>query len=303
MLTYNSEKWLKDVLPPLQDSHVRLIVVDGSTDNTVETVLKYFPDAIIIKDKSNNLAYLRNLALRESEKHPSDYTAFIDSDMIVPNDFFNRTISLLEKDRTYGAVCLGGILNFEGKTFTAKFWRNFKEQEGVFFKDYVCTGSTIFKTEAVKGIVIDERCKRSDEDVDLCLSIRRRGYKILLLNEKPLTVHIRPATIKEELKRYVNFGKTRPVTLLKQDKNIILHAIFTDAFTYFSIISLFFIPFYGWICLLPIAIIFVRHALKLKRKWRIDHILFSMLLSYVYNCLCGVGLIKYGVMFRRGNRK
>jgi GT2 family glycosyltransferase len=305
MLTYNSEYWLHQVLPPLKDDRVRLIVVDGSTDNTLEVIKKYFPDAIIIKNASNNLALLRNLALRESEKHPSEYTAFIDSDMVMVEGFFDRAIRLLESDEKYGVACVAGVLHFQqSATYTARFWRNFRHPEGVIEKDYTCTGATMFKTEAIKGIVIDERCKRSDEDVDLCEQVRKRGYKILEDNNPPHTVHIRDPSVWAELTRYWNFGKTRPITLLKHSsKKLQIHTVLTDAFTWLSIFCLFLIPLYGWICLLPTAMIFGRHLLKLKRKWRVDHVLFSMLLSYIYNCLCGVGLVKYGfVKLGRRNR-
>jgi glycosyltransferase involved in cell wall biosynthesis len=298
MLTHNSEKWLKDVLPPLQDSRVRLIVVDGSTDNTVEIVLKYFPDAIIIKDKSNNLAYLRNLALRESEKHPCEYTAFIDSDMVMPSNFFERTVEVLESSEKIGAVYVGGILNFEPKTFTAKFWRNLPEPQGLYEKDSLCTTSTLFKTDVVKGIVIDERCKRGNEDAYLALKIRERGFKIMFDNNPPFAIHLRPATVMEELKRYVNFGKTKPLVLFQENnKKLILRTVFVDIFAIGSLASFFFIPLFGWVCFIPFIIYFIRHMMKLQRKWRVDHVLFSMLLSYLYNTSCFVSM--FGAWLKR----
>lgn len=305
MLTYNSEDWLPQVLPPLKDSRVHLIIVDGSKDDSLEIVKYHFPNADIISSDSNNLAYLRNQALRLSEKYPAEYTAFIDSDMVVPEGFFNRAIDILERHKENGGVCIAGTLQFNGKTYTAKFWRNFAEPHSLVEKPYLCTGSTMFKTEALKGIEIDERCKRSDEDVDLCMQIGRRGYKLLCDYTPPYTVHIRDATLKAELSRYIQFGKHVPLMRLKYgSKKTVLRTILTDYFTIGSIILLFLTPFFGFWCLLPTIALFGRHWLKIKRKWRIDHVLFSMLLSYVYNGLCGIYLVRHWLAnLRRRHRQ
>ncbi|MEM3622764.1 MAG: glycosyltransferase [Candidatus Bathyarchaeia archaeon] len=288
MLTHKSAHWLPYVLPPLQKSVVKFIAVDSGADNSAKIIRQYFPDAIIIQDKSSNLAYLRNLALRESEKHESDYTAFIDSDMVMPDNFFERTISFLEEHKDAGAVYVGGILNFDPpKTFVAKFWRNIPEPNGTYEKKYACTTSIMFKTEAIKGIVINENCDRGNEDADLSLKLRRKGYKVFVDNNAPVAVHLRPATIMEELKRYYNFGKTKPTILFEEgDKLTVLKTILVDIFALIGLLGIILSPFIGTLALIPIVIIFIRQTFRLKKKWRLDHALFMLILSLVYNISC-----------------
>jgi hypothetical protein len=151
----------------------------------------------------------------------------------------------------------------------------------------------MFKTEAVNGVIIDERCKRSDEDVDLCMQIGRRGYDIYCDWHPPYTVHIRDASAKAEFSRFIQFGKHRPITLLKYGPNsMILRTLATDSLSYLSIMSLFLLPIYGWLCFLPFLVVFGRHFLKIQKKWRIDHAVYAMLLSYTYNLLCGFGIAR-----------
>lgn len=108
MPTKNSAKWLDQVLSAIKNQSkkyvIKLVLVDGySDDGTVELAKKYFPDALIFFDVSRNLAKARNIALREGRKLGTEYQAFIDSDVVIPSNYFDRMMKHLENQDV--AIC------------------------------------------------------------------------------------------------------------------------------------------------------------------------------------------------------
>jgi len=108
ILTLNSSDTLGETLESIKSAiqHspqycFEIIVIDGgSVDTTLELVKSYFPDSRILEDKSHNLAIARNTAF---EKSSSDYLTFIDSDISIPIDFFEKLMPLFD-DSSVGAV-------------------------------------------------------------------------------------------------------------------------------------------------------------------------------------------------------
>src|SRR5208337_214736 len=103
MLTKNSGKWLREGLIPIAankaDYDIHLVFVDGySTDDTITLANSYFNNFVLLQSKSRNLAELRNIALAKATELNCDYSCFIDSDVVVPTNFFKRMIQLIKKE-------------------------------------------------------------------------------------------------------------------------------------------------------------------------------------------------------------
>ncbi|MBW2632331.1 MAG: glycosyltransferase [Deltaproteobacteria bacterium] len=96
VLTRNSECWLPNCLDSIfRGINVdKLIIVDGeSTDNTVEIAKKY--TRYIYSDGGNGIAYARMLGLKHVT---TPLFAFVDSDVIIPNDWEDRMLSFFNED-------------------------------------------------------------------------------------------------------------------------------------------------------------------------------------------------------------
>jgi len=310
MLTKNSAKWLDEVLSPIKTQelkyNIQLVLVDGkSKDGTVEKAKKYFPKLFVRYDASRNLAHARNVALEEGRKLNVDYMAFIDSDVVVPVNFFDRMVKHLKNQK----VAIVGI-RFElerdpPQHFVGKYYRQRTDiiRCGVVETDYTTTACSMWRAELAEGIVLDERLKRAGEDVDFNLKLREKGdYIALVDNENPPAWHIRPATVKEELHRVKDHGLARALLMRSHRKSLnptrykktIVAALLTLA----GWIGLICMPFFGKFSifgLIPFGGIFLRQWMKTKQKWRLDYAFFGFLLSVIYFTRFIQGMIKYAV--------
>jgi len=308
MPTKNSAKWLDNVLPPIkaQESKydVKLVLVDGdSTDGTVEKAKEHFPDLIVEYDASRNLARARNIALDEGRKLKTDYMAFIDSDVEVPVNFFDRMIEHLRNPR----VAIAG-LRFEleydpPEKFVGKYYRQRNDifREGLIEIDYTTTACSMWRSELAEGIILDERLKRAGEDVDFNLKLREKGDYVALVDaDDPPAWHIRPATIKEELHRVKDHGMARALLMKTHRQSLdpgrYIKTAIAALLTLAGWLGLFCIPLLGnlWpIGLVPFAGMFFRQWTKTRDKWRLDYAFFGFLMATIYFTKFLQGVIKY----------
>jgi len=305
MPTKNSVEWLDQVLSAIRDQigdyDIRLVLVDGySSDGTVELAKSYFPDVLVFFDVSRNLAKARNIALKKGRDLKTEYQAFIDSDVVVPLNYFERMIRHLENPEV--AIC---ATRFEleaepPKMFVGQYYRNRTDimRAGVFRTDYTTTACSMWRTERAENVFLDERLKRAGEDVDFNLQLTGKGdYYALVDADDPPAIHIRPATIREELHRVKDHGMARAL-LMK------IHGEGLDSMrvkkTYLAMIlvslgwmGLALISVVGWVGLVPFSIIFLRQWMKTGNKMRLDHAAFGFVLSVIYFTRCVQGGIKY----------
>jgi len=308
MPTKNSVKWLDDVLFSLMQQtieyDIKLVLVDGySTDGTIEKAREYFPDLIVIYDVSRNLAIARNICLDEGRKLKTDYMAFIDSDVIVPVCFFDRMIRHLSNPNVVISATRFELEHDPPKYFVGKYYRNRTDikRSGISKTDYTTTACSMWKSHSSEGIVLDERLKRAGEDVDFNLQLIEKGnYYALVDSEEPHSIHIRPATIREELHRVKDHGMARALLMKLHRKSLdsmrYKKTILAAILTFMGWIGLILAPFLGkfWIIgLLPFSILFLRHWMKTRDKWRLDYAFFGFFLSTIYLTRFIQGVIKY----------
>lgn len=305
MPTKNSANWLDQVLSAIKNQSnkylIKLVLVDGySSDGTVELAKKYFPDTLVFFDVSRNLAKARNIALREGRKLLTEYQAFIDSDVVIPSNYFERMIKHLENPDV--AIC---ATRFEleadpPKYFVGKYYRNRTDimRAGVFKTDYTTTACSMWRTERALHVFLDERLKRAGEDVDFNLQLTGKGdYYALVDADDPPAIHIRPATIREELHRVKDHGMARALLMKIHREGLdsmrVKKTYLAMILVFLGWVGLLLIPFIGWVGLVPFSIIFFRQWMKTRDKYRIDFAFFGFVLSVIYFSRCVQGGIKY----------
>lgn len=209
ILTWNSEKYLKkcfySIIESLRESTLsfEIFVVDnGSTDDT-----KYILDGFEVRWPKNvktvylktntGTTYSRNVALKQAK---GKYLAIVDSDVQVPIGIFQLLISRLIEDSTIGLVAPklvypGGLLQKSTDDFPtvfSKFKRLFflkqiekseqlKYEEDVLRDvDYAISAFWLLPHSVLDDIgYLDENIFYAPEDVDYCLSIRKKKYRIV----------------------------------------------------------------------------------------------------------------------------
>jgi len=308
MPTKNSAKWLDKVLFSIKNQNVscdlKLVLVDGySTDGTVDKAREYFPDLVVVHDVSRNLAIARNICLDEGRKLKTDYMTFIDSDVVVPPDFFKRMIRHLNNPQVAISATRFELEYDPPQYFVGKYYRNRTDiaRSGIVKTDYTTTACSMWKSELARDVVLDERLKRAGEDVDFNLQLIEKGdYYAIVDSDEPHAIHIRPATIREELHRVKDHGMARALLMkLHKDslnprryRKTILAGILTAIGWIGLVLALLFDVFWP-IGLIPFCIIFLRQWMKTRDLWRLDYILFGFLLSTIYFTRFIQGAVSY----------
>jgi len=305
MPTKNSARWLDEVLYPLTvqsiECDIKLVLVDGySTDGTVEKAREYFPDLILVQEIRRNLAIARNICLDVGLSLKMDYMAFIDSDVVVPFNFFDRMIRHLENPHVAISALRFELEDDPPHYFVGKYYRNRTDirRSGIAKTDYTTTACSMWKSELARGIVLDERLRRAGEDVDFNLQLIEKGdFYAIVDSDDPHAIHIRPATIREELHRVKDHGMARAL-LMKLHKESLdpgryKKTILAGILTFIGWIGIILIPFIGYLGLIPFTLIFLRQWLKTRDKKRLDYAFFGFLLSIIYFTRFIQGAIKY----------
>ncbi|MEM2909598.1 MAG: glycosyltransferase [Nitrososphaerota archaeon] len=309
MLTLDSEKYFRvGVLDALQkvlkDYEYELIVVDGgSSDGTVRMLREKFGEKLrLVHSPVRNLALCRNLALNKVSKD-SDYYCFVDSDVVLPDDFFKRLLPLLE-DPKVGTAELRAILGRPKKSLVSQYYSTVKTAQGTGVREAIGGATTciVIKPEVAAKIRLDERFKRAGEDVDLHLQVNELGYKTVVDMNEPTAMHVREPSLLEELRRMFHRGFARTLNL-KIHKSVLGDGVgkaLLVAIATFLCWALVFIGiiFSAYIMLLPLALLIVRHALKLTKPYRLDLAFVGLLISSAYLLGLLYSILKFWVLER-----
>ena len=309
MPTKNSARWLDEVLSPVMAQKkkydIKLVLVDGySEDKTIEIAMAYFPDLIVVYDLSRNLATARNICLDEGRKLKTDYMAFIDSDVVVPLNFFDRMIRHLANPHVAISALRFELEHDPPKYFVGKYYRNRTDiaRNGIAKTDYTTTACSMWKSPMSDGVILDERLKRAGEDVDFNLQLIEKGdYYAIVDSDEPHAIHIRPATIREELHRVKDHGMARAL-LMKLHKDSLdpgryKKTILAGILTALGWLGLVLLPFLGklWpLGFIPFSGIFLRQWMKTRDKRSLDYAFFGFILSIIYFTRFIQGVIQYG---------
>jgi len=166
--------------------------VDGySRDGTIDLVKGFFPNALIIYDDGTR-ATARQKGIEAVE---TEWFAFVDSDVVLKENWFDHIKSLIGKD-------VGGVQGTELPIFARNLEEvnnavieikrrfHFPERKTIFpFRAFM--GDTLIRTRAVKGIRIPPGF-HIYEDNYIQRRIERKGFKWRVTDEKVALHYGRP---------------------------------------------------------------------------------------------------------------
>ena len=251
IINFNDGKYIKDCLEAISKlnyENYEIIVVDnGSVDDSLR-IVKKFPRVKLIELGKNYGIPAYNFGIKEAR---GEYLFFLGSHVIVDKNVLNVLLDVLKKEEVGGVGCklfdlrnkdiiknMGfkvNLLNGKVKMF------NYNEKDCEEFDDDVdvmCIGSGNFlvKKKVLDEVgCFDERFFLGDGDADLCLRIRKKGYKLKVVPKAKIYEEFG----KHEGKRpFRVFHEIRGKVLLmrKHSKNFFVFLVIFSFYSFFKLV-------------------------------------------------------------------
>lgn len=186
----NNEKTVREAIDSIvnQDfpsEYMEIIIVDGgSQDRTMsiiaDSVSKADAQVKMYSDEGKGLGVARQKVV---DKAKGEYIVWIDGDVMVPKDFVRKQVDYMEQKPWVG-VAPGKIEYTEG-TFVATIQNLFQ----CTLKQMIGTDATIYRVESIRQVGgFDRNIKGADEDTDIILRIKAKGWSICI-NQKAKWYH------------------------------------------------------------------------------------------------------------------
>jgi glycosyltransferase involved in cell wall biosynthesis len=300
---YNSEKTISECIKSVlqQDVEKEVIIVDnGSTDNTAQ-IVKNFPVRYIFEPKKGPAA-ARNTGLKNLNSK-SKYVAFVDSDVVLPNDWAKRSLEILNKYPEVAGV--GGPGRSIEKNVISEVF-DYLMYSGTFrdkmkFVKSLATMNVMYKIECIQNMFFNDKLQyAAAEDTDFNLRIIKKGYK-LLYSEGLWVYHYNPTTITSVVRKWFNYGKYYPLPYFwngqLKDFGLWGRIMYLPLLVFTFVLSVFFknfIPFGIMIFALPALYLCLGIKLKINKFYK----LFVFVVVHSLKQLAQIIGIWYGIITR-----
>lgn len=219
IVTYQACDYLRDCLNSLYahapNGEYEIIVVDNhSTDGTIETLERQFPQVQLIKNPTNNgFTAPMNQALRQAQ---GQYLLQLNPDTIVHDQALNQLIQFMQSHPKVG-ICGPKVLNTDGslqkpcrrgestpwavityflglsslfpksKLFGG-YLMNYLDEDEINEVDGVAGSCMLLRREVIDQIgYLDERFFAYQEDADFCFQARQAGWKVYYVPTAQIT--------------------------------------------------------------------------------------------------------------------
>ena len=272
---YNRPKELEELLESLHNqtnkSFEVIIVEDGSTLRS-ESVVEDFKDKLDIKyfSKENTGPGLsRNYGC---EKASGDYCIFLDSDCVLPPDYFETVLGVLLNE---------DVDAFGGPDKAHKDFTKFQKAINYSMTSFLTTGGIRGGSEKLDkfhprsfnmGILMEVfnatrgfSSMRFGEDIDMSIRILRQGFKTKLIKDA-FVYHKRRTNLRQFFKQVYNSGIAR-INLYKRhpDSLKLVHfapALFSIGTMALLLMSFLVLPWFLIPLLLHLLLLFVSSTIK-----------------------------------------
>ena len=219
------------------------IIINNSADEDVNHLSNKYNNLKIIENRNEGFSQANNIGTGQSN---GEYLLFLNADTIVKNDFLKNSIEIFE-DENIGAVGLK-LYNEDG-TFQLSFWKEntffkeiqnkknekaFKQRDfnviGRFENEYQnvsevdwVTGAAMLIRKKVFNKVggFDEDYFLFYEDADICLRMKKAGYKIIFYPFSKI-LHLKGENINEQfIKTTYLYSKQSQLIYYKKHNRLI----------------------------------------------------------------------------------
>jgi glycosyltransferase involved in cell wall biosynthesis len=196
-----------------------VFVADRCTDRTVDLAKKYNVEKLVIKDKKiweNSYAESLQIGFFNSS---GKYVYIIDADIVVPSNFFKRTLSLVNEKvvsvsasvRTYPSTLINKIYSAWEKTYEiTPFGRSPRGAARVILR------RALYEVGGFRDVPAP--------DTDLDIRLKKKGYVSLYCN-KVYVWHIREITLKKAINGQISAGISRYILRISFVQTL-MHSIF-----------------------------------------------------------------------------
>lgn len=214
---------LKAVIYP----NLEIIVVDnGSTDGSLESICRLFPETpILAMEKNLGFVEGNNAAIHLAQSNGADYVLLLNNDTVVAPDFLDKLVAVSEAEDAIGVVgptiyyydrpdviwSAGGAINWERG---ASQMLNLNETDRdlpdslPYEVDFVSGCAMLVRTSVIQQVgLLDPRFFAYYEETEWCVRIHRAGYRVLHVPGARVWHRILPET--REASPLVHYYMTR----------------------------------------------------------------------------------------------
>jgi GT2 family glycosyltransferase len=203
ILNWNGHKMTTECIRSVLAMNVQdcdVIVVDnGSTDGSVEMLMREFPQITLLPQKTNlGFAAGCNVGMRYALGHGAEYVLLLKNDTVVAPNLMHEMLAAIQNDSRIGLVCpkiyfaeQPDLLWYAGADFslwTGRFkvrgWK--KLDRGQFEQTTEITQATgcavLARRSALSEVeLLDEQFWAYAEDLDWSIRFLKRGYRLIFV--------------------------------------------------------------------------------------------------------------------------
>lgn len=199
-----TKNFLKSLEETVQDVNYEAILIDdGSSDGTREflSTLSDPPYTVLFNDRNRGFAWSNN---RGASRARGTYLCLLNNDIILKPGWLKPMLRLIREEPNVGAVGniqihpetrlvehAGVFFDLKGKPRHA--WRYRKKPPTGEYKDWnaATAACLLLPTDLFRELDgFDEGYHNSFEDIDLCVRLRKRGYRILVSHQSVIEHYV-----------------------------------------------------------------------------------------------------------------
>jgi glycosyltransferase involved in cell wall biosynthesis len=202
--SYNSEKTIENNIKSIvsQKCKKEIIVVDGgSIDKTISILKKY--KLKIFLEKKRGAGPARNLGMNKSK---GDYIAFVDSDVVLPDNWIEKCIKKINQNKSIAGVGGPGISidkSIVSKCLNGLLYGKSKKSKDTYVNS-LATMDVLYRKSHIRGMLFDNKMIMG-EDPEFNFRLVKNGYK-LLFSRSLFVYHNHPTKLIALVKKWYEYG-------------------------------------------------------------------------------------------------
>lgn len=227
--TYNRKDYLGKLLNQIKyqkiENHIieTIVIVDGSTDGTLEMLQDDFPEVHIVKG-TGDWWYTKSMneGFKYAEKLKPDYVLTLNDDVEIEDNYIQQLVNAAQSvsansiigsvsftiKKPYRVTSSGvkKITKFIGRSIVYyKFGEEVDPDKlsGIYPTEVLPGRGTLIPAEVLKELdYFDEYFKQYLSDFDFCLRAKKRGHKIYISWDSRVFSHVEKTSSSSSFKRF-----------------------------------------------------------------------------------------------------